>query len=352
MNRPSFLRQEGNEGVLRPLVAAVAAVALVLGLVAALVPGVGDVVANTVGVFVGSPVLVVLIAMGGGAYGLLQLYRTGADESEPNPLVGLAPERAHYDENAITGDDIDKSVEAVGGELPESDAKDWWTYREKNDVRSSLEAVAGRVLANEHDVGREAATRLLETGEWTDDPRASAFLGTDTPDLPLKLQFFDWLSGEAYQRRVEATVEAIARHAGVATGGDAEAGDGRTATGSALPVHTATETERIRAAAAELAPDEPSTSDGGPSSMADVRLDGPPGAAADAGTSTASTANASDAADHGVAADDETLDGASTDDADADGSSAGGEDAGGSSTDGEDADASVELAAEGGGETT
>ncbi|MFC6954719.1 DUF7269 family protein [Halorubellus litoreus] len=289
MSRPSFLRQEGNESALRPIVATVAVAALVLGLVAALVPGIGGVVASTVGVFVGSPVLVVLVALGGGAYGILQLYRTGTSEPEPNPLVGLNPERAHYDENAISGDDIDKSVEAVGGELPESNAKDWWTYREKNDVQSSLEGVATRVLASEHDVSADAATRLVETGEWTDDPRASAFLGTDTPDLPLKLQFFDWLSGEAYQRRVEATVEAIARHAGVATGEGAD-GQGRTATGSALPVHTASETERIRAAAAELAPDASSSSDDGPTSMADVRLDAPP--EGDDASTTAATADA------------------------------------------------------------
>lgn len=273
MSRPSFRRQAGNESALRSVVALVGASALVLGVVAALVPGVGDVVASTVGVVVGSPVLVVLVALGGGAYGLLELYRTGSTEPEPNPLVRLAPERAHYDENAISGEDIDKSVEAVGGELPESSAKDWWTYREKNDVQSSLESVAVRVLASEHDVSTEAATRLVESGEWTDDPRASAFLGTDTPDLPLKLQFVDWLSGEAYQRRVAATVDAIARHAGVATP-DAGDDDGRTATGSALPVHAAAESERLRAAAEELMPDADGSGDeDGATSMADVRLD-------------------------------------------------------------------------------
>ena len=290
MSRPSFLQE--NESVLRSLVATVAGAALVLGLVAAMVPGIGDVVASTVGVVVGSPVLVVLVAFGGGAYGLVQLYRTGVDEPEPNPLVALNPERAHYDENAISGEDIDKSVEAVGGELPESSAKDWWTYREKNDVQSSLEGVATRVLASEHDVSADAAAKLVESGEWTDDPRASAFLGTDTPDLPLKLQFLDWLSGEAYQRRVAATVDVIARHAGVTTGEDADEDTGRTATGSALPVHTASETERIRAAAAELAPDASATDDDGTTSMPDVRLDAPTETADGSTTGT----NASDGA--------------------------------------------------------
>lgn len=277
MSPLSFLRQEGTESAVRPVVAVVAGAALVLGLVAAVVPGIGGVVADTVGVVVGSPVLVVLVALGGGAYALVQLYRTGASEPEPNPLVELAPERAHYDENAIVGADIDESVEAVGGELPESSAKDWWTYRERNDVQSSLEGVARRVLASEHDVGPDAAAKLVETGEWTEDPRASAFLGTDTPDLPLRLQFVDWLSGEAYQRRVAATVDAIARHAGVATGEDAGDGRGRTATGSALPVHTASATERIKAAAAELEPAASAADDDGTTSMADVRLDAPTG---------------------------------------------------------------------------
>lgn len=274
MNPPSFLPQAGNDGLLRPLLSVVGAGALVLGVVAAFVPGVGDAVAGSVGVVVGSPAIVVLVTLAGGLYGLFHLYRTGSAGSRTNPLVGLAPERAHYGNHSVSGEDIDESVEAVGGELPESEAKDWWTYREKNDVRSALETVSVRVLASEHDVSSDAAKRLVESGEWTRDPRAAAFLGSDAPELPLKLQFVDWLSGEAYQRRVEATVDEIARHAGVG-GEDEGEGSGRTAADSALPVHETPEAERIAAAAggvdgADGTADATTTR---ATSISDVRLD-------------------------------------------------------------------------------
>jgi hypothetical protein len=267
----------GDEDVLRPFLAVVGACALVLGVVAAFVPGGGDAVAGSVGVVVGSPIIVVLVTLAGGVYGLLHLYRTGSSESTRNPLVGLAPERAHYGNHTVAGEGIDESVEAVGGELPESKAKDWWTYREKKDVQSALETVSVRVLASEHDVSEAAAQRLVDSGEWTRDPRAAAFLGSDAPELPLKLQFWDWLSGEAYQRRVEATVDEIARHAGVGALDDDESA-GRTAADSALPVHETPEAERIAVAAADLADADLAGSDSTDdqvraTSMADVRLE-------------------------------------------------------------------------------
>jgi hypothetical protein len=272
VNRPSFLRQPGDDGVGRPLLSVVGACALLLGLVTAFVPGAGDVVAGSVRVVLGSPVIVVLVTLGGGAYGLFHLYRTGSAASEENPLVGLDPERAHYGSHNVSGENIDESVDAVGGELPESEAKDWWTYRERNEVTSALETVTVRVLASEHDVSSDAAERLVASGEWTQDSRAAAFLGSDAPELPLKLQFVDWLSGEAYQRRVEATVDEIARHAGVGSEDDDEASD-RTAADSALPIHETPESERTAATASESASDDSGSEASAATSVADVRLD-------------------------------------------------------------------------------
>jgi hypothetical protein len=325
VNRPSFLRQSGNEGVLRPVLSAIGAGALVLGMVAAFVPGAGDVVARTAGVVVGSPVIVVLVTLAGGGYGLFHLYRTGAAESTRNPLVALDPERAHYGGHSVSGEDIDESVEAVGGELPESDAKDWWTYREKNDVRSALETVSVRVLASEHDVTSDAARDLVESGEWTQNPRAAAFLGSDAPDLPLKLQFLDWLSGEAYQRRVEATVDEIARHAGV--GGETEDENSeRTAADSALPVHETPEAERVAAATGEHGDGDSAGGATRATSMSDVQL------AADIDESDA-TATERDGASDATATE---RDGAS--------------DATGATVEDDDANRAVEVAAESGGE--
>ena len=346
MSRPSFLRQPGDDGVLRPIRSVVGAGALVLGFVAAFVPGVGDVVAGTVGTVVGSPVIVVLVTLAGGGYGLFHLYRTGSTESTGNPLVGLDPERAHYGDHTVSGEDIDESVEAVGGELPESEAKDWWTYREKNDVQSALETVSVRVLASEHDVSTAAAEALVASGEWTRDPRAAAFLGSDVPELPLKLQFVDWLSGEAYQRRVEATVDEIARHAGVGGEGEAAA-SGRTAADSALPVHETPEAERIAAAADELAGGDSAETSGAPTSMADVRLDAAVEEGTTRGDGTATSSESTGASEESTASTTEST-AASVESV---GSSAEvGSDDEAAGGDGADPDRAVEVAAESGGE--
>jgi hypothetical protein len=341
VSRPSFLRQPGNDGVLRPILSVVGAGALVLGFVAAFVPGAAGIVTRTVGTVVGSPVIVVLVTLAGGGYGLFHLYRTGSTESTGNPLVGLDPERAHYGDHTVSGEDIDESVEAVGGELPESEAKDWWTYREKNDVQSALETVSVRVLASEHDVSTAAAEALVASGEWTEDPRAAAFLGSDAPELPLKLQFVDWLSGEAYQRRVEATVDEIARHAGV--GGEAEA-SGRTAADSALPVHETPEAERIAAAADDHADGESTEASGAATSIADVRLDAAVDDGATGGNGTATSGESTAASEEST--------GSSTDvgaESTVPSTDVGGDDEA-AEGEGADAERAVEVAAESGGE--
>lgn len=220
-------------------VAGVGYLALALAVVTAVVPGVGGAVASVLGGVFGGPLVVFVGGLLAGGYGLLNLYRTGQAEPDPAPLSGLSPERAHYSAAAVSGEEVDESVDAVGGELPESAARDWWTYRERNDVQTTLRELAVDVLASEHDVSRAGAADMIAVGSWTDDDRAAAFLGGDAAaTLPLRVQFLDWLSGRAYQRRVEATVDAIARHAGLPAG-DAGADDERprTATASALPVN-------------------------------------------------------------------------------------------------------------------
>ena len=225
MSAPEYLR-DGGAGRSRTVIATVGYVAVALAVLTAFVPMVGDAVAGTVGVVVGSPPLVVLLGLVGGAYGLLQLYRTGREEEERTPLVDRNPERAHYREERVVGADVDASIEAVDGELPESDAKDWWTYREKTDVKTAMTSVAVDVLSSEHDVSREAAAKMVDDGSWTDDDRAATFLGGEyAGSVPLRTQFFDWLSGAAYERRAEATIDEVAAHAGLRRDGASD-GDG------------------------------------------------------------------------------------------------------------------------------
>ena len=72
MSAPEYLR-DGGAGRSRTVIATVGYVAVALAVLTAFVPMVGDAVAGTVGVVVGSPLLVVLLGLVGGAYGLLQL---------------------------------------------------------------------------------------------------------------------------------------------------------------------------------------------------------------------------------------------------------------------------------------
>lgn len=269
MNRPSFLPDPDNRGANRGIIAAIGYVAFALAVVIAVVPFPPNPITSTLQAIVGTPALVVIAGLVGGGYGLVQLYRVGTTDTERPVVTNRAPERAHYAVDRLAGEGLDDAVETVGGELPGASAKNWWTYREKTDVSRTLTELAVKVLASEFDVSREAATRMIGDGSWTDDPRAAAFLGgKEVATLPLRTQFVDWLSGKAYERRVEATVAAIARHAGLApveaADGSATAPDGsatgpadgsatatsepatgpagsstRTATGSALPVREA-----------------------------------------------------------------------------------------------------------------
>jgi len=258
----------GREDAARRVVAVVGSLALALAVVTAFVPVVGDAVAGALGVAFGGPLIVFVGGLVGGAYGLTKLYESGRGAAAPAPLAGKRPERAQYEAASVSGEDVDEAVAAVGGELPESTARDWWTYRERNDVESTLRTLAVDVLASEHDVSGADAAVLIEDGSWTDDDRAAAFLGGErAAALPLRVQFVDWLSGRAYERRVEATVDAIASHAGLpaSDGGDAE--EPRTAAGSALPVNdpqadeAAVEFER---SPAEPAPDASAEHSGAP----------------------------------------------------------------------------------------
>lgn len=81
-------------------------------------------------------------------------------------------------------------------------------------VRLELHGLAVETLAAVENCDRGTAARRVERGEWTDDPRAAAFLGgEDVPRVPVRLRVLDWVRGDPVARRAEATVVAIAAHA-------------------------------------------------------------------------------------------------------------------------------------------
>lgn len=114
----------------------------------------------------------------------------------PGPIVDDPPEGVTAERGTTPGSAVDGRVERAADD---GDA---------DPVRASLRASAVRTLARDPEVSTEAASQAVESGTWTDDPLASAFL-RERP-APLRARLRAWLDpGREHRRRVERTVEAI-----------------------------------------------------------------------------------------------------------------------------------------------
>lgn len=121
-----------------------------------------------------------------------------ADPPDPEP-VGL-------DRPPVAGGEFDAAVERLADPAsPDADA------RER--VRKDLRRTAVTLLAEREGVSREEAARLVTKGDWTDDPRAAAFLGgPDAATVPVAVRVREWLAPEtpAGQRARRAADEVVA----------------------------------------------------------------------------------------------------------------------------------------------
>lgn len=150
-----------------------------------------------------------------GVLGAVRLYGS-RDESPTEPASLGVPEAANYGSVGATGSDLDDTIENVDGTLTEPRPSEWWQVRDRQTVEGEIRAVAIDVLTRTESCSIDEAAEMLESGTWTTDPRAASFLGgSEAPDPPLRLQFYDWLSGEAYDRHVEHTVDEIAKRDGL-----------------------------------------------------------------------------------------------------------------------------------------
>jgi len=115
--------------------------------------------------------------------------------------VGDPPEGVTAADRARTGRTLDDRVDdAVAGD-PAALAS----------VRATLAGTAAATHARRADCSPEAAARAVETGAWTADPTAAAFLaGEDGPGFALAARLREWLDPEAERRRrIERTVAAL-----------------------------------------------------------------------------------------------------------------------------------------------
>ncbi|WP_170094894.1 hypothetical protein ACAH01_06325 [Halomicrobium sp. HM KBTZ05] len=196
-----------------------------LALVCALVVGVLPArYVPQVAVGVGETVRVAVL-LGGGVVGLLGLYALSADDGatprettwevdDENPVEQPAQDRPTGQTGTQPGRELDAELERIDGVVDEMNPRD--AYRAYK-IRQNLRELAVRVLTAERGWSASTARSRIESGRWTDDPRAAAFLseGSVVPSVTLRL--LDWARGDAFQRQVEATVVELAREMEVET---------------------------------------------------------------------------------------------------------------------------------------
>ena len=127
------------------------------------------------------------------------------------------PERVSAADRARTGEAFDASVaDACDGDERALDA-----------VQSTLSDAAASAHARAADRGPEQAELAIETGAWTGDRTAAAFLaGVSGPSFPLRSRLRAWLDPAAERRRrIERTVGEVERVLGDES--DAEGGSVR-----------------------------------------------------------------------------------------------------------------------------
>jgi hypothetical protein len=146
----------------------------------------------------------------GFAVGAYAAWAAHAGSDEPSPRAGPAarfagtvdpPEAVSAADRTRTGASLDARIEAVCAGDEEALAA----------VRATLAETAANAHARAADRAPGDAHRAVETGAWTHDPVAAAFLaGDDGPGFSLLARLRAWLDPEAERRRrVERTVGAV-----------------------------------------------------------------------------------------------------------------------------------------------
>lgn len=145
--------------------------------------------------------VVPLLALIAAGYGIKVLAASTGDVPMRERPTTVQDEAMDVDR---VGSDIDEAFDA----LTADDATTWSTLNAGRMLRSELRR--GTITALEaRGHPREEAERLVDSGVWTDDRRAAAFLGDK--HLPLRVRVRDWASGDAERRKADAATEELLR---------------------------------------------------------------------------------------------------------------------------------------------
>ena len=115
---------------------------------------------------------------------------------------------------SLTGSDFDRTMDAVLGEIDRDQST-----APADEIRERLQTSAVETLVAFRDLDRAGAQEELETGTWTDDAIAAAFLsGADGPSPSFLRRVYAWLyPRQAVEQRIERTVaelQSVARPGG------------------------------------------------------------------------------------------------------------------------------------------
>lgn len=139
-----------------------------------------------------------------GVLAVVSLRESGTQQSYVEPLVtGLAPERPKRPP-AIVGDEFTTAVSdaAQAVRVRQVDPEETGPYQR-------LYTTAVSVVSRARDCSSTEAETLVESGDWTDDPVARAFL-SPTATHPRWFRLLRWARPElAYERGVFRTITAI-----------------------------------------------------------------------------------------------------------------------------------------------
>ena len=149
----------------------------------------------------------IILAIGAGIFllGIVMATRVTSIPDDSAPLATPQSESPTYDERFI-GKRIENALERPSLADSRSDrsrrayARTKAHQRVRHAVLETLQSVEG--------VSHDDAERALETGTWTDNPRAQAYLSASVSP-PFRIQLVDWLSGRTEQRQLEATLAAL-----------------------------------------------------------------------------------------------------------------------------------------------
>lgn len=186
----------------RPILLAVGVCSLALAAAVLLVPGAVVVLGG------GVRAMVVLAGLAAGLIGMWTVVRMTDDgpvPRRPGPFDRV-PEHVEVGVDAVVGDGVNETLDRYTAQ------RRWREQRTARVVREQLGDAVIETIVDTEGVDRETAVARLSDGSWTDDELAAElFAEPGTIERSLDERIAEWVRGDPFARRVEATVDELGR---------------------------------------------------------------------------------------------------------------------------------------------